>query len=90
MLRHSYAIHMLLYLRKHPEIPVEPLLYVRDRLGHANAQTTLIYLTQIDRLLGAEALAMMTEFDALYDVGSALRGVAAVADNDGRNDHGAH
>lgn len=75
MLRHSYAIHMLLYLRKHPEIPVEPLLYVRDRLGHAHVQTTMIYLTQIDRLLGEEALAMMAEFDSLYDVGSALQGI---------------
>jgi integrase/recombinase XerD len=72
MLRHSYAIHTLLLLRAHPEIKLEPLMYVRDRLGHRNVQTTMIYLRQIERLLGAEALAMMSEFDRLYCVTSAL------------------
>lgn len=66
MLRHSYAIHTLLLLRSHPEIKLEPLMYVRDRLGHESVQTTLVYLQQIERLLGAEALAMMNEFDGLY------------------------
>lgn len=72
MLRHSYAIHTLLLLRSRPEIPMEPLMYVRDRLGHASVQTTMVYLQQIERLLGAEALAMMDEFDRLYGVGKAL------------------
>jgi len=72
MLRHSYAIYTLLLLRAHPEIKLEPLMYVRDRLGHRSVQTTMIYLRQIERLLGAEALAMMSEFDSLYGVTSAL------------------
>jgi integrase len=71
MLRHSYAIHTLL-LRSRPDIKLEPLMYVRDRLGHASVQTTMIYLQQIERLLGAEALAMMDEFDQLYGVSRAL------------------
>lgn len=75
MLRHSYAIHTLLFLRQHPEIPVEPLLYVRDRLGHSSVETTMVYLHQIDRLLGAEALEMMSEFDALYGVRAAFGGL---------------
>ncbi|HDR9072855.1 TPA: tyrosine-type recombinase/integrase [Burkholderia vietnamiensis] len=78
MLRHSYAIHTLLLLRAHPEIKMEPLLYVRDRLGHADVKTTMVYLKQIDRLLGAEALALMEEFDRLYDVTSLLRSSPAV------------
>lgn len=72
MLRHSYAIHTLLLLRSRPEIKLEPLMYVRDRLGHASVQTTMVYLQQIERLLGAEALAMMDEFDELYGVSNAL------------------
>ena len=76
MLRHSYAIHTLLLLRAHPEVKLEPLMYVRDRLGHRSAQTTMIYLRQIERLLGAEALVMMNEFDILYGVSSALSATA--------------
>ncbi|MFM7531540.1 MAG: tyrosine-type recombinase/integrase [Rubrivivax sp.] len=72
MLRHSYAIHTLLLLRSRPDIKLEPLMYVRDRLGHASVQTTMVYLRQIERLLGAEALAMMDEFDQLYGVSRAL------------------
>lgn len=73
MLRHSYAIHTLLVLRANPEIKLEPLIYVRDRLGHKSVQTTMTYLSQIERLLGAEALAMMQEFDQLYDVARLLQ-----------------
>lgn len=76
MLRHSYAVHTLLLLRSHPEIKLEPLMYVRDRLGHKSVQTTLVYLQQIERLLGAEALAMMAEFDRLFDVTTALRAIS--------------
>lgn len=72
MLRHSYAIHTLLLLRSRPDIKLEPLMYVRDRLGHASVQTTMVYLQQIERLLGAEALAMLDEFDQLYGVSDAL------------------
>lgn len=76
MLRHSYAIHTLLLLRANPEIKLEPLMYVRDRLGHRSVQTTMVYLRQIERLLGADALAMMSEFDHLYSVTSALSAAA--------------
>lgn len=70
MLRHSYAIHTLLFLKRHPTVELEPLMYVRDRLGHEHVQTTMIYLEQIDRLMGAEAMAIIEEFDRLYDVTS--------------------
>lgn len=77
MLRHSYAIHTLLLLRAHPDIKLEPLMYVRDRLGHKSVQTTMVYLQQIERLLSAEALSMVEEFDHLYCVTSALRTTTA-------------
>lgn len=72
MLRHSYAIHTLLVLRAHPELKLEPLLWLRDRLGHSSVTTTMIYLRQIERMMGGEAEKMMTEFDAIYGVTSAL------------------
>jgi integrase/recombinase XerD len=63
MLRHSYAIHTLAALRRSPHFDGEPLLYVRDRLGHSSIQTTTIYLRQLDQIQGATALALD---DALY------------------------
>jgi integrase/recombinase XerD len=72
MLRHSYAIHTLLVLRSHPELELEPLLWLRDRMGHKSVTTTMIYLRQIERLMGGEAEKMMSEFDAIYGVTSAL------------------
>lgn len=68
MLRHSYAVHTLLLLRSNPDCRVEPLIYVRDRLGHRSVQQTMVYLRQIERLASAEALAMVADFDGLYDV----------------------
>lgn len=77
MLRHSYAVYTLMLLRANPQIKLEPLMYVRDRLGHASVQMTMVYLSQIERLLGAEVLAMIQEFDRLYDVTSNLRAYGA-------------
>lgn len=70
MLRHSYAIHMLLLLRGRPEIKVEPLMRVRDLLGHEHVQNTMVYLKQIDRLLGSGAMRLVDEFDKLFGLGS--------------------
>lgn len=79
MLRHSYAIHTLILLRRHPEAAVEPLMFVRDRLGHSSVQHTMVYLSQIERLLGSEALAMINEFDELYGITPASQGDAVAA-----------
>lgn len=67
MLRHSYAIHTLVRLRARPDFEGEPLLYVRDRLGHKSVQTTTVYLRQIERLSGAVVLAIQAEFDNLFE-----------------------
>jgi integrase len=53
MLRHTYATYTLFELRKR-KIQIDPLLYVRDRLGHASIQTTekyLHYLSEIEEQL---------------------------------------
>ena len=68
-LRHSYAVHMLMFLRekaKEGKFEGEPLLYVRDRLGHSDVQTTLIYLEQIDRLASELVDELEDEFDQLF------------------------
>lgn len=68
MLRHSYAVHTLLVLRSHPEITLEPLIWLRDRLGHESVVTTMVYLRQIERLMGDGAQALAAELDNLYGV----------------------
>jgi integrase/recombinase XerD len=73
MLRHSYAVHTLLVLRGHPELKIEPLMWVRDRLGHEDVGTTMVYLTHIEREMGDVALAMLAELDELYGVTPAAR-----------------
>lgn len=67
MLRHSYAVHTLKRLRAQKDFEGEPLLYVRDRLGHEDVQTTVVYLRQIDQLAGGLVLAMNDEFDRLFE-----------------------
>lgn len=67
MLRHSYAVHTLYRLRMDSDYRGEPLLYVRDRLGHSSVETTAIYLRQIERLAGEVVLAVESEFDALFE-----------------------
>lgn len=47
ILRHTYATHTLYVLRK-MSLPMEPLIYVRDRLGHTSIKTTELYLHFIE------------------------------------------
>jgi len=68
MLRHSYAVHTLARLRKEPSFEGEPLLYVRDRLGHSDVQTTAIYLSQINQLASQLVLAIEDEFDRMFEM----------------------
>jgi site-specific recombinase XerD len=49
MLRHTYATYTLMALRQ-SEYRGDPLLYLRDRLGHRSVATTSIYLQLIDAL----------------------------------------
>lgn len=66
MLRHSYATHVLRMLRRSKEFQGEPLLYVRDRLGHSDVQTTAIYLHLLNQLEGQLALAHEDYVDELF------------------------
>lgn len=66
MLRHSYATYLLWSLRKSTTFQGEPLLYVRDRLGHSDVSTTTIYLHLINSLEGELVLAHEDEVDQLF------------------------
>lgn len=66
MLRHTYATYVLRALRKNKNFAGEPLLYVRDRLGHSDVQTTSIYLHLINQLEAAMVLAHEDYVDELF------------------------
>ena len=66
MLRHTYATYTLAALRKHPAFMGEPLLYVRDRLGHSNVQTTAEYLHLINQLEAQLVLAHEDFVDGIF------------------------
>lgn len=66
MLRHSYATFLLWSLRKSTTFEGEPLLYVRDRLGHSDVSTTMVYLHLINSLEGHLVLAHEDEIDQLF------------------------
>lgn len=66
MLRHSYATYLLWSLRKSSTFQGEPLLYVRDRLGHSDVSTTTGYLHIINSLEGHLVLAHEDEIDQLF------------------------
>lgn len=66
MLRHTYGTYTLLALRKTKEFEGEPLMYVRDRLGHSDVQTTMIYLHHINQLEAQSVLAYEDEIDMMF------------------------
>ena len=66
MLRHTYGTYTLSALRKSTAFQGEPLLYVRDRMGHSDVQTTAIYLHLINQLDAQIVLAHEDEMDMLF------------------------
>ncbi|MFJ7313452.1 tyrosine-type recombinase/integrase [Pseudomonas sp. NPDC098747] len=66
MLRHTYGTYTLLALRKSKSFEGEPLLYVRDRMGHSDVQTTMIYLHVMDQLEAQSVLAHEDEIDMMF------------------------
>ncbi|WHT81888.1 tyrosine-type recombinase/integrase (plasmid) [Providencia rettgeri] len=66
MLRHTYGTYTLRALRKSKDFQGEPLLYIRDRLGHSDVQTTMIYLHLINQLEAQSVLAYEDEIDMMF------------------------
>lgn len=73
MLRHTYGTYTLSALRKSTVFQGEPLLYVRDRMGHSDVQTTAIYLHLINQLDAQIVLAHEDEMDMLFANGGEER-----------------
>lgn len=65
MLRHTYATYTLWRLRQSSH-QGDPLLYVRDRLGHSSVVTTAVYLHLINQLDADLVLQHEDEIDALF------------------------
>lgn len=66
MLRHTYGTYTLLALRKSRDFKGEPLLYVRDRMGHSDVQTTMVYLHLINQLEAQSVLAHEDEIGMMF------------------------
>ena len=66
MLRHTYATYTLAALRKNTSFMGEPLLYVRDRLGHSDVQTTAEYLHLINQFEAQLVLAHENFIDGIF------------------------
>ncbi|MBV4482116.1 MULTISPECIES: tyrosine-type recombinase/integrase [Pseudomonas] len=69
ILRHTYATHSLYLLRK-LKTSFDPLMYIRDRMGHASLSTTEKYLHYLDILESN----VMDEFQSELD--NMCRGIA--------------
>ncbi|MCA8323784.1 tyrosine-type recombinase/integrase [Burkholderia cepacia] len=68
MLRHTYATHTLVELqRNRGENRVEPLVFLKNQLGHASISTTMVYLHLINELADEATLAYSDEVDALVE-----------------------
>lgn len=65
MLRHTYATYTLWRLRR-ADFGGDPLIYVRDRLGHSSVATTTIYLHMVNQLDADLVLQHEDEIDALF------------------------
>jgi len=69
MLRHTYATYTLAALRRKPDFSGEPLLYVRDRLGHSDVQTTARYLHLINQMEAQLVLRHEDFVDSMFAIG---------------------
>jgi site-specific recombinase XerD len=66
MLRHPYGTYTLCALRKSKSFGGDPLLYVRDRIGHSDVQTIIIYLHVMNQLEAQSVLAHEDEIDMMF------------------------
>jgi integrase/recombinase XerD len=65
VLRHTYATHTLYEMRQN-KTSQDPLLYLKQRLGHASINSTLVYLHYLDQVEDD----LMTSYQDEIDAGS--------------------
>ncbi|BDB30177.1 MULTISPECIES: tyrosine-type recombinase/integrase [Cupriavidus] len=74
LLRHTYATHTLVSLQRvRDRSRIEPLVFLKQQLGHASVQTTMVYLHLVNELADEAVLAYD---DELNDLADALNGQA--------------
>jgi integrase/recombinase XerD len=66
MLRHTYATFTLYRLRRSKTFKGDPLVYLRNRLGHSDLTTTEDYLHVVEQLEGALLEEHNKELDGLW------------------------
>ena len=66
-LRHTYATHMLKGLQEKRNTKFEPLMYLQNRLGHANIITTMIYLHLVNDLIDDVSLEYQDSINAIEE-----------------------
>lgn len=67
MLRRTYGTYTL-WRRRHSSFKGDPLLYVRDRMGHSDVATTVGYLHMINQLDAELVLQHEDEIDQLFRI----------------------
>lgn len=65
MLRHTFATHTLRALMERNDLKINPLMYVRDRLGHSSITTTEKYLHFIDDVSDGVLNSYQEEIDSI-------------------------
>lgn len=65
MLRHTYATHTLINLKRHPENGIDPLVFLQRQLGHSSIQTTMMYLHLINEIADEAVLAYDDELNSM-------------------------
>ena len=66
MLRHTYATHTLYEMRQR-KTQIDPLLYIRDRLGHSSILTTEKYLHYLSEVEENLITSYQEEIDSLCE-----------------------
>jgi integrase len=65
MLRHTYATHTLRALMERNDLKINPLMYVKARLGHSFVTTTQKYLHFIDDVSDGVLNSYQEEIDSI-------------------------
>ena len=68
MLRHTYATHTLAALQRHRgDTHIEPLVFLKNQLGHASIETTMDYLHLVNELADDAVLAYDDELNDWWE-----------------------
>ncbi|WP_318834176.1 tyrosine-type recombinase/integrase [Burkholderia cepacia] len=71
MLRHTYATHTLVDLQRHRhDNRIEPVVFLKNQLGHASIATTMEYLHLVDELADDAVLAYDDELNNWIERGN--------------------